>query len=644
MEEAIVLLDVWEHNDQSGYVFISSGLREVGNKSCEPGTWTDHAFKWPEDKDHIIPYIREQNDIGMDVYWCPHVFSKPSRKREYALPVKCMHSDLDAAYPPEDYTPSVLWESSPKRYAAVWYLEEHLDIETFEPINRDFNYMLGADKNCWTVTKVLRIPGCINHKYHGLPKVRLLHKDHRKYAKSDFSLSPEPIAQHDDLDDIQIAQPLFKLIEKYGEHLSKDMIIKLMMSDSDVNENFIDRSGTLFAFEHELYKTGIPVEDIIQMLMNSGLNKFRGRRDELRCWEREFEKVQSNIGKVTPATAKAEKQKPQVLSLTERMSRRLEPPGWLIEGFWPVGSHGIIAGPPKSYKSILVMEMAISVASGTSLFGTYPVHNSGAVLYIQNENPDWSVDDRIKKMLCYKGLETIVDAQEVNGKIEFVEMPIPFYSVDYNLNLTDESDKDWLEETVSQYHPKMVILDSLYMMMSGVDENSMKEVAPMMNWLLHNLAKKYNCAVVVLHHWNKNSKGDRSTRMLGSQAFRAWVDSQINAQTEESEEHTVTFYREFPRSYGTLPPVKIQFTMGEPGSDLYKPTIISTEVNVKCGQNKDVRADLLQRLCDGPKSMTELCRGLDKKMVQQEISYLRAKGFLTMENKKYKYLGGLDDE
>lgn len=644
MEERVVLR-VWEHNDQEGYVFISSGFRETGQKSCNNGTWKDKAFKWPEQKEEVVPYIQEQNSNGRDVYWCPHVFSKPARKTENALPVKCLHSDLDEAKPRKEHPPTWLWESSPQRYAAVWYLDLAMDVQSFEDLNRDYNYSIGADKNCWTVTKVLRIPGCINHKYKELPTVKLLSKHKPPYSQIDFEVKAEaPI--YDDMDDIEVAQPLFKLIEKYSDVLNKVTIVKLMMSEEEVNGEYSDRSGTLFSLEHDLYKAGIPVTDCIEMLRNSGLNKFRSRRDEQRCWEREFEKVVDNVGTVKTITGKIGKEKPVVLSLTERMGRRLLPPGWLIEGFWPVGSHGIIAGPPKSYKSILVMEMAISIASGTSLFGIYPVKHRGTVLYIQNENPDWSVDDRIRKMLAYKGIETIVDAVEIDGKIEFVEMPIPFYSVDYNLNLNDEADKDWLEETVGKFQPKMVILDSLYMMMSGVDENSMKEVAPMMNWILHNLAKKYNCAVVVLHHWNKNTKGSRDTRMLGSQAFRAWVDSQINAQTEEKEEHTVTFYREFPRSYGTLSPVKVKFNMGEPGNDMYNPVIIeeAKEVKVLKGENKDIRNDLLMRLETGPKTMADLSRGLDKKMVSQEISYLKAKGFLILKNKLYEYIGGLDDE
>jgi hypothetical protein len=148
MEEEVIL-KVWDHNGLSGYVFISTGMRELGQKKCTQGTWKDQAFKWPEQRDEIIPYIKDQEKLGKDVYWAPHIFEQPRRLAEYALPVKCMHSDLDEALPPSNYPPTILWESSPKRYAAVWLLDDYLPVKEFEAINQKFNYDMGADKNCW---------------------------------------------------------------------------------------------------------------------------------------------------------------------------------------------------------------------------------------------------------------------------------------------------------------------------------------------------------------------------------------------------------------------------------------------------------------------------------------------------------------
>src|SRR5690606_41428795 len=64
---------------------------------------------------------------------------------------------------------------------------------------------------------------------------------------------------------------------------------------------------------------------------------------------------------------------------------------------WARRSHGIVAGEPKSFKSTYVMDLAISVASGEPFLGKYPVIESGPVIYVQNENADWILKDRIDR-------------------------------------------------------------------------------------------------------------------------------------------------------------------------------------------------------------------------------------------------------
>jgi hypothetical protein len=45
----------------------------------------------------------------------------------------------------------------------------------------------------------------------------------------------------------------------------------------------------------------------------------------------------------------------------------------MIKDFWMRGSHGIIAGEPKSFKSTLAMDMLTSVAADKP-FLDHPVH------------------------------------------------------------------------------------------------------------------------------------------------------------------------------------------------------------------------------------------------------------------------------
>ena len=45
-------------------------------------------------------------------------------------------------------------------------------------------------------------------------------------------------------------------------------------------------------------------------------------------------------------------------------------PRWLIEGLWADEAVGIVGGEPKSFKSFLVLDMAVAVASGSPCWWT----------------------------------------------------------------------------------------------------------------------------------------------------------------------------------------------------------------------------------------------------------------------------------
>ena len=45
---------------------------------------------------------------------------------------------------------------------------------------------------------------------------------------------------------------------------------------------------------------------------------------------------------------------------------------WLLDKLWVARAVGIVGGQPKSYKTWLALDMAVSLASGTSCLAHYP--------------------------------------------------------------------------------------------------------------------------------------------------------------------------------------------------------------------------------------------------------------------------------
>ena len=59
---------------------------------------------------------------------------------------------------------------------------------------------------------------------------------------------------------------------------------------------------------------------------------------------------------------------------------------WLIDPLWAHAGVGIIGGAPKSYKSWLALDVAVSVASGTPCLDTFRVPEPGGALVYMAED------------------------------------------------------------------------------------------------------------------------------------------------------------------------------------------------------------------------------------------------------------------
>ena len=59
---------------------------------------------------------------------------------------------------------------------------------------------------------------------------------------------------------------------------------------------------------------------------------------------------------------------------------------WLIEDLWSDQAVGIVGGQPKSCKSFLALDMAVSVASGAPCLRRFEVRRTGPVLLFAAED------------------------------------------------------------------------------------------------------------------------------------------------------------------------------------------------------------------------------------------------------------------
>lgn len=582
-------------------------LSHIFSQQCQSGDyiilaaksgkiWKDIPIAYgPRFTKSLEKFFEQYPPERYDLYWSPMPYSGPHRKIQYSLDTKFLAQDIDEMEDPQtlDPKPSYLWESSPNKYQGLWELDRYIEEREYTPLNQALAQHIGCD-DCFDFAHVYRIPGTINHKYKNNPRVKLPKATKAIYKPAKLRQvvggvntrtkgetapkQPRTAKQDTSLGERKIYAK-YQIPKKVRETLALDSL------------EGIDRSKTIWYVEKALDEAGLTPQEIILLIKNSIFNKYRGRRDENKRLQQELMKIISGkLGEQSDST------RLQVESYNDMMSSPEEFKGWLVKGFWGRRSHGIVAGMPKCFKSTLVHDLVVSVASGTPFLNKYPVEDPGPVLVIQNENSGYIMKDRTQKVIHQRGLDGWARKKSRHKvRVCFPEdLPITFIN-QQGFTLNNEDHRRQVEKLVQEIQPVLVVFDPLYLMFEG-DLNSSQELNPILNWLL-KLKKEYDTSVMLVHHYNKGSgQGNGASlrggaRMAGSIMLYGWVESAwYLTKTEEqtpatpqgdntltidftrtSNEATVMMSREF-RMAGTPDDIELHLEMGDIGDELYEVT------------------------------------------------------------------------
>ncbi|MCK9471804.1 MAG: AAA family ATPase [Bacilli bacterium] len=620
-EGILTIFNVWD-KQQLGYVALP---RKKGD------LWEEKNFKYPQDKQLILKWIKESIIKKYNIYWCPTVLNKSRRIADNIPQINVLYADLDEIDPeglPNDLKPSIAWQTSDNRYAAIWSLDKFIDSKVGEKLNKRLTYYIGADRGGWDLTQVLRIPGLPNYKYSPVQLGKLLWNEDKVYSPKHFVQLPkvEELSNTIDTDIKLLDTAVNDIIYKYIDKLNIKAVKLLLTPQEQLNE--ADRSMSLWELECILFEAGMTKDEVYTIAKNSIWNKYRDRKDENKRLISEIEKAYSHTTEPVVNLIRSRK----IITYSELMGKNIEQPKWLIKDWWEAGSHGIIAGEPKTYKSTITTEIAVSVASGKPLFNNYEVVTPGPVIIIQEENSEWLMQDRFAKISGSKDLMGSIQHEDKVIKISSPE-DLPILCVNREgINLTQEEDKQWIESLCKQNRPVLIILDPLYLMLGEVDSNSAKELRNTLQWLI-TLSTKFNIAVMLVHHFNKGGTSSRGgQRMLGSTTLHAWVQSAIYNRVADNKKNTITVEREF-RSFNTPEDLQITFNLGEPGELSYK-----TKIDEKGSELKDI---IITLLATAPQDIKDLAGhlSLPASKIKEVLLPLQRTGKIVYDKGKYKIKG-----
>ena len=170
---------------------------------------------------------------------------------------------------------------------------------------------------------------------------------------------------------------------------------------------------------------------------------------------------------------------------------------WLIAGLMPMASTALLYAEAGTGKTLLVNSLIKAVATGEN-WNDYPTE-LGKVLYVQTDEPEVNTAHNLKEA-------------------GFEKVPKGMVSVCFKWQFSQMAQ---LREKVAAEQPKLVVIDSLTSSNRATDvEEKSVEYARVL-YELRDMAMEYGCAIIVLHHENKNG-GVRGTTAIKANVSEVW--------------------------------------------------------------------------------------------------------------------------
>ena len=157
----------------------------------------------------------------------------------------------------------------------------------------------------------------------------------------------------------------------------------------------------------------------------------------------------------------------------------------------------------------MALDLAVSVASGTACIGRFEVDAPGPALVYLAEDSLAQLRDRVAQLCQHRSLSL--------SSLDLHVVTAP------TLRLDLQCDRHALDATLQALQPRLLVLDPL-VRLHRLDENSALDVSGLLGFL-RELNRRYNLALVLVHHMAKRSRRDLGQALRGSSDLHAWTDS-----------------------------------------------------------------------------------------------------------------------
>lgn len=212
------------------------------------------------------------------------------------------------------------------------------------------------------------------------------------------------------------------------------------------------------------------------------------------------------------------------------------PRKFLVDGLIACPSLSVLFGGPGSLKTMLLMDLALSVAAGEKWLDALPgdAHKPGItfptiqapVLWIDFDNGPELIHERFEALARGKLISPDVP-------LHYTSMPRPWLDMSQNESVEN------LYGLIRRLNIELLAIDNLRLVTGDVDENSgdMAQVMGNFRWL----CSETRCAVVLIHHQRKSSGNGNDNFRLGEMlrghsSIEAALDLALMVERKQGED------------------------------------------------------------------------------------------------------------
>jgi hypothetical protein len=268
--------EVWDAHSK-GFVFLAARTQD--------GRWIEKGFHVTSGRRALEKFINDHDPDTHDLYFCPNAFCVRKRLAKFALSTHLAWCDIDGADPSKFYPqPTILTETSPGRYQGLWKFNTAVEPARAEAVSRHLTNTYHGDRGGWSITKMLRLPGTLNHKRaYNLPTVKVLRDDERAISIwPKIHIAKRREAPPDEIDPTKFNADA--VIQKYKAVLAPNR--RRLMEDTSIKSR--DRSRIIFMIVAALHDAEATPDEIGAVVWRSPyfIGKFgrhRGRLTEEVC-------------------------------------------------------------------------------------------------------------------------------------------------------------------------------------------------------------------------------------------------------------------------------------------------------------------------------------------------------------------------